>query len=210
MTIEVRLASPSDTNAVLALFDRAGVSCHCRYWHFEGTKNDWLERCAFSSSKNADELAAALRTKNRSEGTALLALEGEVVRGWAKLFPKDAAHKLLRQGPYKSYCHTYTSDVWCIGCVLVDPQSRHRGIARALTLGLPAAGQALGAIALEAYPRVGHGPVADEELWMGIAAHLEDAGFAAIAGESPYPVYALTLPTNSRNETPPPPPPQGS
>jgi hypothetical protein len=193
MTLDVRLVSADDAGAVLALFDRAGVACHCRYWHFEGTKNDWLARCAFDAQENARELSEALVAGRHADGVAVIARNGDDVVGWAKLFPKANARKLLRQGPYNAYSATHTPDTWCLGCVLVDPSARRGGVARALALGLEAAGRSLGASAIEAFPRVGHGPVSDEELWMGIGDHLEAAGFQGVAGEAPYPVYRLAL-----------------
>lgn len=193
MNRSVRLVSPSDAGALVRFFDRAGVACHCRYWHFQGTKNDWLERCAFGVAESARELEEAISAARDDDGRGVLALEGDEVLGWAKLFPKPAAKKLLKLGPYSAYSKTHASDTWCIGCVLVEPSRRGEGIARALTLGCSEAARALGASALEAFPRVDHGPVADEELQMGVAAHLEEAGFTVVAGERPYPVYRLEL-----------------
>lgn len=193
MSLTVRLAGAADEDALLALFGRAGVACHCRYWHFEGTKNEWLERTAFRPELNAAELACAIREERAADGRGVIVDEGATVVAWGKLFPKAEARKLLKQGPYNAYSQTHTPDTWCLGCVLVDPARRREGIARALVGGLADAGRALGAKAIEAFPRVGHGPVADEELWMGIAAHLEAHAFRVVSGEAPYPVYRLEL-----------------
>ena len=189
MSLTVRLAGAGDEAGLLELFARAGVACHCRYWHFEGTKNDWLERCAFRPEGNANELASAVREERAQDGRGVIVLEGDEVIAWGKLFPKAEARKLLKQGPYNAYSQTHTPDTWCLGCVLVDPSRRRAGVARALVGGLAEAAKSLGAKAVEAYPRVGHGPVADEELWMGIADHLEANAFRPVAGEAPYPVY---------------------
>ncbi len=193
MNVTVRLVAADDADAVVALFDRCGIACHCRYWHFEGTKNDWLARCAFDAQTNAAELSHAIREGRAKDGTAVVAFAGAHVVGWAKLFPKADARKLLRQGPYHAHSATHTSNVWCLGCVLIDPTCRRSGVARSLVAGLESAARSLGAVAVEAFPRVGHGPVSDEELWMGIADHLDAAGFRVVAGEAPYPVYQLAL-----------------
>lgn len=193
MSVEVRLVAPADAAALVRLFDRAGVACHCRYWHFQGNKNEWLERCAFGVAESARELEDAVLASRDDDGRGVVALEGGEAIGWAKLFPKPAAKKLLKLGPYNAYSQNHTPDTWCIGCVLVEPARRREGIARALTLGCAEAARTLGAAALEAYPRVGHGPVSDEELQMGVATHLDEAGFSAVAGEPPYPVYRLEL-----------------
>ncbi len=193
MSRVVRLVEPGDAAALVRLFDRAGVACHCRYWHFQGNKNEWLERCAFGVAESARELEEAVVASRDDDGRGVVAVEGGEVLGWAKLFPKPAATKLLKLGPYNAYSKAHTPDTWCIGCVLVDPARRRSGVARALALGCAEAARALGAAAIEAFPRVGHGPVADEELQMGVARHFEESGFAAIAGEAPYPVYRLEL-----------------
>ncbi len=193
MSVEVRLASPGDAAAVVALFERSAVPCHCRFWHFEGTKNDWLARCAFAPEASARELDEAVGAGRRADGTGLVAVEGGEVRAWAKLMPHTASRKLLGQGPYRTYYHNDPVDGLCLGCMLVEPAHRREGLARELTLGIPKAARLLGARFVEAFPRVGHGPFADEELWMGLTAHLEEAGFERAGGEPPYPIYRLDI-----------------
>ena len=193
MSRTVRLVAPGDAAALVRLFDRAGSPCHCRYWHFRGTKNEWLERCAFDAAENARELEEAVAASRDVDGRGVVALDGGEVVGWAKLFPKPAAKKLLKLGPYNAYSQIDGPNTWCIGCVLVDPARRHEGIARELALGCAEAARSLGAVAIEAFPRVGHGVVADEELQMGVARHFEAAGFAVVAGEAPYPIVRLEL-----------------
>ena len=46
--IKQELVSPRS-----ALFDAAGSPCFCRFWHFTGTNNEWLDRCANASSSSA-------------------------------------------------------------------------------------------------------------------------------------------------------------
>ncbi|MEO6419639.1 MAG: N-acetyltransferase, partial [Polyangiaceae bacterium] len=69
------------------LFTACGSACFCRYWHFVGTKNDWLARCAFTPETNLAEHAALVRTEEIS-GRGLVALESERVLGWMKLAPR--------------------------------------------------------------------------------------------------------------------------
>ena len=42
----VEPARPADAPGLGALFRGADCPCHCRYFHFEGDKNAWLDRCA--------------------------------------------------------------------------------------------------------------------------------------------------------------------
>ena len=60
--ITARPAKPADATALEALFEATGSSCYCRYFHFEGDKNDWLARCALEPDQNRAEMVTALET----------------------------------------------------------------------------------------------------------------------------------------------------
>jgi len=78
--------------------------------------------------------------------------------------------------------------VWSIGCFLIDAPYRKRGLARALVQAGITHVRALGARALEAYPREG---LHAQEAWTGPPSAF--AGFEQVAGEKPYPVLRLDL-----------------
>jgi len=78
--------------------------------------------------------------------------------------------------------------VWAVGCFLIDPGWRRRGLARALVGEAVSRLRERGARAIEAYPREG---VHAAEAWTGPPGAFE--GFAQVAGEHPYPVLRLTL-----------------
>ena len=63
-----------------ALFDESWNSCFCRFWHFKGTKNEWLDRCANRPEENLRELEQAIR-EGRDDGGGVVALEGDRVVG---------------------------------------------------------------------------------------------------------------------------------
>ena len=44
--VRVEPLAPAHVPALARLFEACGSSCFCAYWHFEGTKNEWLDRCA--------------------------------------------------------------------------------------------------------------------------------------------------------------------
>src|SRR5207253_10783120 len=71
------------TAAWIALFDRCASPCFCRWWHFTGTKNEWLARCAEHRELNRDE-QLALMAAHAPEATGLIAMEGERAIGWMK------------------------------------------------------------------------------------------------------------------------------
>jgi GNAT superfamily N-acetyltransferase len=191
----VRIAplTPETTAAWAALFEASGSACFCRWWHFEGSKNDWLARCFHDPARNRDE-QTALVAAGAPEARGLLALEGDDAVGWVKLAPRGLLPKLRRQGAYRPLDLGDDEGVWSIGCLLVRPDRRRRGVARALVEAAPGYVRAWGGRAVEAYPhRVAHA-LHDEEAWMGPEALFSVTnGWQTSHDVAPYPVYRLTL-----------------
>ena len=192
-------------DAWTALFDACHVSCFCRYWHFEGTKNEWLARCAFAPRDNADEQAALVRGGGAAgdpRARGLLALEdgacgasdasGAAI-GWMKLAPRAAMPKLRRLPVYRALDLGDDDGVYVVGCFLVHPEHRRRGVARALVAAAGAHVRAWGGRAIEAYPRRSAEPMHDEEAWQGPESIFVAAGFRVIESCGPYPVLRKVL-----------------
>jgi GNAT superfamily N-acetyltransferase len=179
------------------LFDRAHVGCFCRWWHFTGTKNDWLARCAMDPQASRAEAVGAIGAGSH-EASGLVALRGEVAVGWMKIAPRASLPKLRGLPVYRVRLTVDEPGVWSIGCVLVDPHERRRGVARALLNEAPAFARSRGARVLEGYPRhvvaEQHGPLHDEEAWMGPEALFAAMGFAR-QDDGAYPLYRLALAT---------------
>jgi GNAT superfamily N-acetyltransferase len=182
----------ADTAALSALFERNEVSCHCRYWHFEGDKNAWLDRCFNAAGDNARELREALAANSELQG--VVARSGPQILGWMKLSPARRVQKLYDQRLYKNL-PCFGGDrtrVYAIGCFLVDSSARGRGLShRLLAAGIELAREA-GASAIEAFPRRAE-MLAAEERWTGPFATFERAGFAIVNDFGPYPVMRLEL-----------------
>jgi GNAT superfamily N-acetyltransferase len=184
-----------------ALFEASGSACFCRYWHFDGKKNDWLERCSLRPEDNRDEQLALVRS-GALEARGLLAMEGSQAIGWMKLAPRARLPKLRRQGAYRPLDLGPDDGIWSIGCLLVRPDRRHHGVARALVTAAPQHVRAwtstdAPARAVEAYPRGeptgAPGRLHDEEAWVGTQSLFESCGFVRVAGEPAYPVMRRTL-----------------
>lgn len=175
-----------------ALFEAASSPCFCRYWHFVGTKNDWLDRCANRPEENAAELAAAI-AEGRADGGGVVAIEDGAVVGWMKLVPRSAVPKLRGLPVYRGLDLGDDATTFSVGCFLVHPAHRRRGVAEALLEGAEAVARARGARAIEGYPRRSTEPLHDEEAWQGPEAIFVARGFAHVAGEAPYPVYRKVL-----------------
>lgn len=185
--MNVEPLSEANLPALLALFEAAHSSCFCRYWHFTGNKNEWLDRCAHRPEENAAELTAAVRAGDPS-ARGLVALEDGRAIGWLKLTPRTAVPKLRSLPVYRSLDLGDEHTTYSIGCMLVHPELRRRGVARALIEAAPAAAKSWGGAAVEAYPRRAEYALSDEEAWQGPESAFRATGFAVVHETPPYPV----------------------
>jgi GNAT superfamily N-acetyltransferase len=190
--MRIETLSPRHGTAWSELFAACASPCHCRYWHFAGSKNDWLARCAHDPGENRLEQLASL-SAGEDVARGLLALEGEVAVGFMKLAPRAAMRKLTRLPVYRAYDPTDPAGVYVIGCLLVRPGHRRRGVGRALVAAADEHVLAWGGRSIEAYPRTSAAPLHDEEAFMGPERVFLDAGYAVTAGEAPYCVYRKSL-----------------
>ncbi len=185
--------SPEFLPELLRLFEDSHSACFCRYWHFSGTKNEWLDRCANKPHENAAELEQATRS-NAEDARGLVALddEGHAV-GWLKLTRRVAVKKLRSLPVYRSYDLGDDETTFSIGCVLVRPSARGRGVSRRLIEAASLFAREWGARAIEAYPRRSAEPLHDEEAWQGPECVFITAGFEPVVDVGPYPVYRRQL-----------------
>lgn len=181
----VRPITASDAPALVALMQREGTPCFCRFWHFSGTNKEWEARCAFDAATNERELVDAV-THGRDDGRGLVAHEGDALVGWLKLTWRRALPKLTARVPYRAL--DGGDDVLSIGCIVVDPSRRRRGVARALVAGAIEWGKAWGANFVEAYPRRSALPLHDGEAWMGPERVYAELGFELARDAPQYPV----------------------
>ena len=182
-----RAATREHLPALAALFEREGSACYCRWWHFAGDKNAWLDRLAHHPDENRAELLA-------SDPSGVIAFADDLAIGWMKLAPAEAMDKLYAQKPYRglSCFRGDREGIYVIGCFIVDPAWRRRGVSRALVAAGIEIARAWGARAIEAFPRAAE-PVSEELLWTGAPSVLRDAGFSVVDDSGPYPVYRREL-----------------
>ncbi|HLV66183.1 MAG TPA: GNAT family N-acetyltransferase [Polyangiaceae bacterium] len=190
---ELDAVRASDAEALVALFDRAGCACFCRYWHFEGDKNAWLERLAFGREAGIAELTESLR-RTELAPHGVVAREGAAIVGWMKLTRAERVEKLYAQRVYRGLpCFAGDRrDVFTIGCVLVDPEVRGTGVAHGLLACALDLARAHGARAVEAFPRRGE-HLGEAEVWMGPFPLFSAAGFEVVNDFGPYPVLRKAL-----------------
>ncbi len=192
-TVRVVPASAVHAPLLAALFERAGVACHCRYFHFRDVTNAWLDRCAHHPDRNRAEMFSALRDAN-DEMSGVVALDEAGAVGWLKVAPANSLPKLYEQRIYRRL-PCFDGDragVFAVGCLLVDPGARRRGTARALLEGAIALVKDRGGGAIEAFPRRGDG-LRDDEAWTGPFALFTQLGFQVVHDFAPYPVLRLKM-----------------
>jgi GNAT superfamily N-acetyltransferase len=192
--LEISPAAARHATGLAALFASNGYGCYCRFWHFEGTSREWLERCAQRSEENCSEMQAAV-SAGATEMCGLVALRAGELLGWLKLTPAHALSKLYGLRLYKDLpCFSGDrSGTFSVSCLLVREDVRHQGIARALLAGAIAQAPAWGARAIEAFPRSDPG-LADVSLMTGPTQLFLAAGFEVVNDFYPYPVLRLQLP----------------
>ena len=194
MSTTVELLKPHHGAMLANLFQAADVACHCRWWHFTGSDYDWQLRCATDEDKNRQELLTAVAAAT-PEAQGIIAHANGVALGWLKLSRPDVVHKVYKRRVYRTLsCFDNNRDqVLVIGCMLVHPQKRRRGLAAELIAGAIQFGESCGASYIEALPRCSKETLRDDELWMAPHSTLVSLGFERVDGPDPYPVMRYTL-----------------
>jgi GNAT superfamily N-acetyltransferase len=190
----VDVAGPEHAAGLAALFEAAGVSCYCRFWHFEGNNNAWLLQCATGAAENRAALEAGL-SAGRDETRGVVARSGAEIVGWLKVAPAAVMKKAYDRRLYRGLpCFAGEREgVFLVACALVHPGHRRRGVATALIAGAVRLAPAWGARALEALPRRPREAVSDEELWTGPMGAYAANGFVEVNSFDPYPVLRREL-----------------
>lgn len=192
LTVRCEPLRPEHGPALVSLFERAESRCFCRYFHFEGDKNAWQARLAFEPEQNRDALLA--RAAEKPPGGVVAIDPTDAIVGWMKLEPATALPKLYAQRLYRGLpcLQGDRNGVWTLGCFLVDPAARRRGVARALVRAGVEVARAQGARAIEVFPRRAEG-VADEQLWTGPFTLFEREGFETMHDQAQYPVLRRVI-----------------
>ncbi|HEY6727839.1 MAG TPA: GNAT family N-acetyltransferase [Polyangiaceae bacterium] len=185
--------APEHTERLLQLFERCDNTCFCRYLHFAGDKHAWQDRLANAPERNRDEFVAEARSGG-SGARGVIALLAEQVVGWLKVSRASDVDKLYQQRLYRGLpCFDRPmAGVFTLGCFLVDPEYRGRGLSRELIRAGVALARSLGATSVEALPR-GELAGSAAERWLGRPSALLAEGFQVVHDFEPYPVLRRVL-----------------
>lgn len=181
----------SESNfSLFADFHRAptGRGCYCMYWQFTGDNRAWQLQ-----QEQENEQAKLTQLKNNKTHGLLAILDGAVV-GTIQLEPRSSLTKLTTRMPYRDLGPA--DRIWSVGCLLVLPALRRQGIGRQLVAAAIEWVSAKGAIALEAYPRVGE-ELREDELWTGPSELFRALGFECVREHLQYPVLRRELSLSS-------------
>jgi len=107
--------------------------------------------------------------------------DGEPV-AWLSLGPREDYHKLLRSPVMKP---VDAKPVWSVVCFFTAKAARGEGLSAAMLEGAAAYARAQGATLLEAYPVDKPGRGDDDNLWFGVKALYDRAGFVEVARRKP-------------------------
>jgi GNAT superfamily N-acetyltransferase len=192
--LSVEPLSADNVEALIGLFDAAGCACFCRYFHFGGSKNEWLDRLAHDPLEGARELRASVASAPSLPGGLVASARSsgsDEAVGWAKVVPLASVPKLRLQGAYRPLDLGDEATTLVVGCLLVHPAHRNSGVARALVRAAQASAATNGASRLLGLPRRSALPLYDEEAFAGPERVYEELGFRVLHASPAYPVYAF-------------------
>lgn len=190
-------ATAAHAPGLLALFEGAGSGCYCNYWHFDGNKNAWLERCYLNPEANRAALIARLSSP---ELAGVVASSEERVCGWLKVMRAVELPRLYDQRVYRGLpCFQgppgSREGVYAVSCLYVAEADRGQGLAKSLLSTAIEVVRRAGGAALEAFPR--KAPEGErlrpDEVWLGPEALYESLGFVPVSDFRAYPVLRLNL-----------------
>lgn len=188
----VRELTPETLPLFKRLFEESHVACFCNYWHFEGNKNEWLEKCAFRAEENFAEQEARVRS-GASASRGLLYIENDRALGWMKLVPLATIPKLRKLPVYKSIDLGNEEATYGVGCFLVHPEHRGRGLARAMLQEASSFLRRWGGDCIAGFPRRTSDRLYPEEVWQGPESLFLKGNFDILHDVAPYPVLKKTL-----------------
>lgn len=175
--IDVLPATPERWPDVVTLLGGATErGCWCQSWRGSATARGFSGPAANRDALEAQILEAQVGDEAFAPGL-IAYIDGQPV-GWCGLGPRAAMPRLVNS---RTIPAVDALPVWSIGCFVVRPGYRRRGVARALLLGAIAYARASGAPGIESYPIDPAGArVSTSFGFVGFTSMFEAAGFRRV------------------------------
>jgi ribosomal protein S18 acetylase RimI-like enzyme len=175
-----RLSAANENDFARIHCDATGNGwCQCVAW-WVPSWDGWGER---TPAENL-ELRQKLLKDSVHDGY-FVHLNGELA-GWVQAWKRDAFPKLAAQ-----FGVTSDDDAWMIGCVLILPGFRGKGVAREALRLIVDDLRLRGARSIDAFPKRGAADAG--ELWNGPESTYAHLGFAVVRDDAKRPLLRLTL-----------------
>jgi GNAT superfamily N-acetyltransferase len=155
--------------------------CLCGYW-WVASSEGWDERTQQEAIAQREDLFS----REISDGY-LLYLDREPV-GWCQVYQRDRLPNLVNKFGFEP-----DADAWCIGCFMLVPQVRGKGLARLFLALLLVDLQDRGIKKVQAYPRM-QSDLSENEVWPGPASLFQNAGFKVLGEQAGRAIMQLDLP----------------
>jgi GNAT superfamily N-acetyltransferase len=153
--------------------------CHCVAW-WTPTWDGWSERTA------GENLEARRAVFARGVHDGYLLYADGALAGWCQAWKRDAFAKLAAQ-----FGLAPDDGAWMIGCVLVLPEFRAKGVAAQALAQIVDDLKLRGARSIDAYPK--RGATEPSELWNGAESTYLGLGFKVARDDAKRPVLRLSL-----------------
>ncbi len=175
--IDVLPATPERWPDVVTLLGGATErGCWCQSWRGSAAARGFSGPAANRDALEAQVLEAQVGDEAFAPGL-IAYIDGQPV-GWCGLGPRAAMPRLVNS---RTIPVADDRPVWSIGCFVVRPGHRRRGVARALLLGAIAYARANGAPGIESYPIDPAGArVSTSFGFVGFTSMFEAAGFRRV------------------------------
>lgn len=162
--------------------------------HCDATGNGWCQWVAWwvpswdGWGERTAEQNLLLRQKLFADGVhdGYLVYAGDALAGWVQAWRRDAFAKLATQ-----FGVAPDEDSWMIGCVLILPGFREKGVARDALALIVDDLRLRGAKTIDAFPKRGARDAG--ELWNGAESTYARLGFAVVKDDAKRPLLRLSL-----------------
>lgn len=155
--------------------------CLCGYWWVSSSEG-WDER----TPQEAIAQREGLFDQGVSDGYLLYVNHQPV--GWCQVYQRDRLPNLVNKFGFEP-----DSDAWCIGCFMLTPLARGKGLARRFLALILVDLQDRGIRKVQAYPRMQTGLSANE-VWTGPMSLYEKAGFQLVSEQAGRAIWQIELP----------------